>query len=66
MRFRIRRACCEPTALRTFLRMVDEGVLPKPKRIRGVVAWDWFTLDTYVDAIGDDEANTVERILRGG
>ena len=74
MRFRIRRACCEPTALRrylgmgtsTFLRMVDEGVLPKPKRIRGVVAWDWFTLDTYVDAIGDDEANTVERIVRGG
>jgi predicted DNA-binding transcriptional regulator AlpA len=50
----------------TFLRMVSEGVLPKPKRIRGVVAWDRFTLDTYVDGIGDDEANTVERILRGG
>ena len=50
----------------TFLRMVSEGVLPKPKHIRGVVAWDRLTLDAYVDGIGDDEANTVERILRGG
>jgi predicted DNA-binding transcriptional regulator AlpA len=50
----------------TFLRMVSEGVLPKPKHIRGVVAWDRFALDAYVDGIGDDEANTVERILRGG
>ena len=50
----------------TFLRLVSEGVLPKPKHIRGVVAWDRLTLDAYVDGIGDDEANTVERILRGG
>ena len=50
----------------TFLRMVDLGVLPKPKRIRGVVAWDRFALDAYVDGIGDEEANTVERILGGG
>jgi hypothetical protein len=45
--------------------MVSEGALPKPKHIRGVVAWDRFALDAYVDGI-DDEANTVERILRGG
>ena len=49
----------------TFLRMVDEGVLPKPKHIKGVTAWDRFALDAYVDSI-DDDANTVERILRGG
>ena len=49
----------------TFLRMVSEGVLPKPKRIKGVVAWDRFALDACVDSI-DDEANTVDRILRGG
>ena len=49
----------------TFLRLVSEGVLPKPKHIKGVVAWDRFALDAYVDGI-DDEANTVERILRGG
>jgi predicted DNA-binding transcriptional regulator AlpA len=49
----------------TFLRMVSEGVLPKPKHIKGVVVWDRFALDAYVDGI-DDEANTVERILRGG
>jgi predicted DNA-binding transcriptional regulator AlpA len=48
----------------TFLRMVSEGVLPKPKHIRGVVAWDRLALDAYVDSV-DDEANTVERILRG-
>jgi hypothetical protein len=45
--------------------MVDEGVLPKPKHIKGVTAWDRFALDAYVDSI-DDDANTVERILRGG
>ena len=48
----------------TFLRMVSEGTLPKPKHIKGVVAWDRFALDAYVDSIDDD--NTVERILRGG
>jgi len=50
----------------TFLRMVSERVLPKPKHIRGVVVWDRFALDAYVDSIDDEEANTVERILRGG
>jgi excisionase family DNA binding protein len=48
----------------TFLRMVSDGVLPKPKSIRGVVAWDRLALDAYVDSI--DDANSVERILRGG
>jgi predicted DNA-binding transcriptional regulator AlpA len=49
----------------TFLRMVSEGVLPKPKHIKGVVAWDRLALDACVDSI-NDETNTVDRILRGG
>ena len=50
----------------TFLRMVSEGVLPKPKHIRGVVVWDRFALDAYVDDIADEGVNTVERYLKGG
>jgi predicted DNA-binding transcriptional regulator AlpA len=49
----------------TFLRLVSEGILPRPKHIKGVVAWDRFALDAYVDSI-DDETNSVDRILRGG
>jgi predicted DNA-binding transcriptional regulator AlpA len=50
----------------TFLRLVRDGTLPKPKHIAGVVAWDRLTLDAYIDDIGDENANTFERILKGG
>jgi predicted DNA-binding transcriptional regulator AlpA len=50
----------------TFLRLVREGVLPKPKHVAGVVAWDRLALDAYVDDVGDENANTFERILKGG
>jgi predicted DNA-binding transcriptional regulator AlpA len=50
----------------TFLHLVGEGELPKPKRIKGVVAWDRFALDAYVDDIADEGVNTVERYLKGG
>lgn len=47
---------------RTFLRLVAEGKLPKPKRIGGVVAWD--RLDASIDDANDDVAdNTVDRLL---
>jgi predicted DNA-binding transcriptional regulator AlpA len=49
----------------TFPRLVAEGVLPKPKPIRGVVVWDRLALDAYVDDITDDNTNTFDRILRG-
>jgi predicted DNA-binding transcriptional regulator AlpA len=49
----------------TFLRMVSEGVLPKPKRIRGVTAWDRFQLDGFVDSIEDETGNSIDRILKG-
>jgi excisionase family DNA binding protein len=50
---------------RTFLRLVAEGKLPKPKRIGGVVAWDRYRLDAFVDDSDDDVVdNTVDRLLR--
>ena len=50
---------------RTFLRLVAEGKLPKPKRLGGVVAWDRYRLDACIDDADDDVAdNTVDRLLR--
>jgi predicted DNA-binding transcriptional regulator AlpA len=50
---------------RTFLRLVSESKLPKPKRIGGVVAWDRYRLDAFVDDSEDDVMdNTVDRLLR--
>jgi predicted DNA-binding transcriptional regulator AlpA len=50
---------------RTFLRLVAEGKLPKPKRLNGIVAWDRYRLDAYVDDADDDVAdNSVDRLLR--
>lgn len=50
----------------TFLRLVEEGVLPKPVRIGDtVVAWDRFELDEAFEHLktGDDQ-NTMHRLLR--
>ena len=50
---------------RTFLRLVELGKLPKPKRFGRVVAWDRYRLDAYIDDTDDDVAdNTVDRLLR--
>jgi predicted DNA-binding transcriptional regulator AlpA len=50
---------------RTFLRLVDEGKLPKPKRLGGVVAWDRYRRDACIDDGDDDVAdNSVDRLLR--
>jgi predicted DNA-binding transcriptional regulator AlpA len=44
----------------SFQRLVDEGVLPKPIKIRsGIVCWDRFALDAFVDRI-DDERSSIE------
>jgi predicted DNA-binding transcriptional regulator AlpA len=51
----------------TFLRLVDEGLLPPPTKVHGVVSWDRLDLDAaYEDwkaASGDGE-NTMHRLLR--
>jgi predicted DNA-binding transcriptional regulator AlpA len=50
---------------RTFLRLVAEGKLPKPKRFDGVVAWDRYHLDASIeDADNDVGENTVDRLLK--
>lgn len=36
---------------------VERKLMPKPKRIDGVVVWDRFQLDIYFDAL-PDEAST--------
>ena len=41
---------------RTFRRLVAEGKLPKPQQIAGVVSWDRYRLDAYIDDTDDDVA----------
>lgn len=51
----------------TFLRLVEEGVLPKPVHIGdAVVAWDRYELDEAFERLktGGDE-NTMHKLLRG-
>jgi predicted DNA-binding transcriptional regulator AlpA len=53
----------------TFLELVDEGILPKPRRVRGIVVWDRLDLDSAFDDLrgtDDDKGkreNTVHRLL---
>jgi predicted DNA-binding transcriptional regulator AlpA len=50
-----------------FLKLVDEGRLPKPKRLGGVVFWDRLKLDEFVEFFeGDDGSepdNPFEKLL---
>lgn len=48
----------------TFLALVDEGRLPKPKRLKGIVFWDRVALDHFVEHYeGEEERNTVDEML---
>lgn len=49
-----------------FLQLVNEGKIAKPRRIKGMVAWDRLKLDAFVEDAEDDAApmNTVDEILR--
>jgi predicted DNA-binding transcriptional regulator AlpA len=51
-----------------FLQLVEEGKIPKPRRIKGVVAWDRLKLDAFAEDDEDDgfPVNTVDEILRRG
>lgn len=53
-----------------FLKLVDEGRLPKPKRLGGMVFWDRLKLDEFVsDFEGDDGTendNPFEKLLGAG
>ena len=47
-----------------FLKLVADGVLPSPVKIRGSVAWDRQDLDNAVENLKDENVNTVDRRLR--
>jgi predicted DNA-binding transcriptional regulator AlpA len=50
----------------TFAKLVDEGKMPKPKKIRGMAIWDRQALDAAFDALSEDEParrNTIDEIL---
>ena len=50
----------------SFLRLVEEEVMPKPVRIKGLVTWDRLELDAAFDNLkGQEEnsGNTMHRLL---
>jgi predicted DNA-binding transcriptional regulator AlpA len=50
----------------TFLRLVEEKLLPEPVKIKGMVSWDRLELDAaYENFKGDDgdDGNTMHKIL---
>lgn len=48
----------------SFLRLVDDGVLPKPTKIRGMVTWDRLDLDAaYEDLKSGGAENTMHKLL---
>lgn len=47
-----------------FLRLVDDGVMPQPVRIHGIVAWDRLDLDAAFDDLKDRRENTMQALLR--
>jgi len=48
----------------TFLRLVDEGKLPNPVRLHGIVAWDRHDLDGAIEDLKDQKVNTMRALLR--
>jgi predicted DNA-binding transcriptional regulator AlpA len=52
-------------SLSTFLRQVEEGIWPRPRRIKGAVVWDRLSLDAAFDnlAAAADEENTALKAL---
>jgi hypothetical protein len=50
----------------SFLSLVAEGRMPRPKKIRGMAIWDRLQLDAAFDALAGDDPprrNTVNAIL---
>lgn len=53
---RVQAAAYVGVSASTFDKMVADGEMPAPKRIRGRVIWDRNRLDCAFDAIDDDRA----------
>jgi len=50
----------------SFFRLVEDGVLPKPTKIRGMATWDRLDLDAAYDDLKDGGTdNTMSKLLRG-
>ena len=51
----------------TFLELVDEGKMPKPTRIGGLVLWDRLALDVAFEELHEesDRPNSFDTILDG-
>jgi len=47
-----------------FLELVNEGLMPKPVRIRGAVTWDRIELDAAYEDLKANRINTVDERLR--
>jgi predicted DNA-binding transcriptional regulator AlpA len=47
----------------TFLRMVDEGVMPKPIVHHGVRVWDRIEVDAACDDLKEGPANTYDKAM---
>jgi predicted DNA-binding transcriptional regulator AlpA len=45
----------------TFLTLVSEGLMPKPKRVRGMVLWDRFELDAAFESLGPEQRDEPKR-----
>jgi predicted DNA-binding transcriptional regulator AlpA len=52
----------------SFLRLVDDGVMPPPVKVRGMTMWDRYDLDDAWERLkendGEPNENTVDRRLR--
>lgn len=42
----------------TFLQLVNEGRLPQPKRLRGLIFWDRLALDAFVENYESEPKDT--------
>lgn len=47
-----------------FLQLVDDGILPRPIRMRGVVLWDREDLEVAVKDLESPRENEVQRLLK--
>jgi predicted DNA-binding transcriptional regulator AlpA len=51
----------------TFLQWVNDGIMPQPTRIRGVVLWDRLALDVAYEELAavDDKPNSFDVVIDG-
>lgn len=48
----------------TFLRMVEEGTMPKPVIHSGVRMWDRIDIDSAIEDMKEEPTNTYDKVMR--